>query len=720
MLRKFFQRFPSRPRVRTILQTESAECGLACVAMVASHHGYHSDLEPLRQRFKPSQKGSTLVHLMRWCGELGLTARPLRANLDHLAQVRLPAILHWNFDHFVVLVAVTAEHVDIIDPAKGERRVSRPELSDCYTGVTLEVDKAPGFTPASQQMALRLRDLLPSMADLRRPALQILGFALALELFAVLAPLFVQQAVDASANASAWASIAPLAVGFGLLVLVQAAVAALRSYTLIHLSVTLNHRLINGLFAHLLRLPLGFFYRRQLGDILSRFESINAIQRTVTGSFLEALLDGVMAAATLAMMLLYAPALALVVLGCSIAYAALRVRLYGPSRIASENHISKLARQQTHLLETLRAIQSVKLFGIESQRSAAWDNLVVDAFNTGSHVQRLALIYNACSTIVFGLENVAVIALGAIAISRGDMSVGMLFAFLAYKLQFVARVRSVTEKAMEFRMLTLHRDRVSDVALTAPEPRDENEAGLAEDVVPELEVDNVSFRYADGDPPVLSNVSFRVEAGESVAIVGPTGSGKTTLLKIMLGLLQPSEGQVRLGGVQLQDIGLTRYRSLVAAVMQDDQLFAGSIADNISLFDPEAQMTKVRYVAALAGIHAEILAMPMAYQTLVGDMGSSLSGGQKQRVLLARALYREPKVLFLDEATSHLDIVTERAVSDAVRRIRLTRVIIAHRPETIAMAGRVIELRPLAQSVAAAGESSSVKGALRSTALDAA
>jgi ATP-binding cassette subfamily B protein RaxB len=268
----------------------------------------------------------------------------------------------------------------------------------------------------------------------------------------------------------------------------------------------------------------------------------------------------------------------------------------------------------------------------------------------------------------------------------------MLFAFVSYKEQFSARISGLIDKAIELKMLGVQGERLADIVLTEPEP-DAPPIPVAVGTDASLEVRDLSFRYADTEPFVLQGCSLRIEHGESVAIVGASGGGKTTLLKVMLGLLTPTDGEVRVGGINIQKLGIQQYRALVGAVMQDDQLFAGSIADNIAFFDPSADHSRIEHAAKLAAVHDEIMAMPMQYNTLIGDMGAALSGGQRQRLLLARALYKQPAILFLDEATSALDIRKEKAVNDAVKALNLTRIIIAHRPETIASADRVIVLQ---------------------------
>ncbi|MBL8206961.1 MAG: ATP-binding cassette domain-containing protein, partial [Blastocatellia bacterium] len=335
---------------------------------------------------------------------------------------------------------------------------------------------------------------------------------------------------------------------------------------------------------------------------------------------------------------------------------------------------------------------SLKLFNRQDQRVAGYQNLMVETFNADIRIQKLRMIFQALNNVLFGIEHITVIWMGAALLLKGGFSVGMLFAFLSYKSQFTTRMSNVIDNAIDFKMLDVHRGRVADIALTEPE-KNMTGASIAPHVLSsDIEVRNLSFRYADSEPYILRNLNLCIEKGQSIAIVGPSGCGKTTLLKVLMGLLPPTEGEVLIGGVNLQRLSTAQYRNLIGTVMQEDQLFSGSILDNIAFFDPQPNLERVETCARLASIHDDILAMPMGYQTLVGDMGTVLSGGQKQRVLLARAFYKKPHILLLDEATSHLDVTRERQVSEAISHLRLTRIIVAHRRETIASADRIFRL----------------------------
>jgi ATP-binding cassette, subfamily B, bacterial CvaB/MchF/RaxB len=686
--------------VPVMLQTEAAECGLACLAMVAAHHGLRTDVPSLRQRFPLSIKGASMLDLLRMATQLGLTARPLRAELHHVAALQAPCILHWDLNHFVVFTGMRRGRAVIHDPARGQRLIVMDELSRHFTGVVLELSPGAGFTPREERQQPSLRQLLGHITGLKRSLAQILVLAVVLEGFMLLAPFFLQWVVDGVLVSADRDLLVTLGLGFGLLVLVTVATGAIRSWAVLYLSATLNLQWLGNVFAHLMRLPVAWFEKRHAGDVLSRFGAVQQIQQTLTTHFIEAVLDGLLVLLTLGVMAVYSLRLTLIALAGVGLYALLRWVFFRPLREATEEAIVFDARRTTHFLESLRGVQAIKLHNRQEDRQAQFMNRVVDAMNAQLTTRRLDLWFGVGHKAVFGLERIAVVWVGALLVLDRQLSVGMLFAFLAYKEQFALRFSGLIDKLVDLKMLRLQGERLADIVLTAPEVDAGNAEPLplhpAAETPPRagrLELQAVRFAYGPTEAPVLSELSLCIEPGESVAIVGPSGCGKTTLLKLMLGIHAPQAGEINVDGVPMARLGLRRWRDMIGTVMQDDLLFAGSLIDNISFFDPEPDLAWVQECARLAAVHEEIAAMPMGLHTLVGDMGSALSGGQRQRVLLARALYKRPQILFLDEATSALDVERERQVNQAVRELAITRVIVAHRPETIASVGRVIVLK---------------------------
>lgn len=689
------------------LQSEAAECGLACLAMVFAHHNKPTDLFELRRKFGAGLKGQTLRALIQHADASGFTTRSLRLEIEELSQLALPCIVHWDLNHFVVLKKVSRKSVTVLDPAVGERRLSLEEVSLHFTGVALELTPNVELeVQSSTAKRLGLKSLTGRVSGLGRSLAQIFVVATVLELFAIVAPLLQQMVLDDVLSSGNRDLLTVMVLGFGLLMSIQASISLARSWMVMVLGQTLYLQWTSNVFSHLVRLPVTFFERRHLGDITSRFGAVHDIQRILTNAAIEAVLDGLMAVAALAMMVIYAPTLASVTIGAVTLYGALRWVSYGPFRNAMAERLVVAAKENTYFLETLRAMAPLKLFGREDERRARWQNLIVEVQNRDVRTAIMGMTFGTANTFIFGVENLVVLWLGAKLILDGitaggassgtGITVGMLFAYLSYKGQFTARLSSLINYAVELKMLNLHAERLADICLEPPE-KDEVPANALDHMPPSIELRSVGFRYGEGDPWVLKNVTFKVEAGENVAVVGASGAGKTTLLKIALGLLAPTEGEVLYGGIPVRQLGLQNVRRHIGTVMQDDVLLSGSLADNIAFFDVQPDHARIEACAQMAQLHADIVRMPMGYHTLVGDLGSGLSGGQKQRLLLARALYKNPRILALDEATSHLDLANERAVTAAIAHMQLTRLIIAHRPETIAGAQRVVQIVPTPQ-----------------------
>lgn len=687
-------KFSNYNRLSIILQTEVAECGLACLGMVASAYGHKIDLNTLRRQYPTSLRGSTLQNLIQIADKMHFSSRPLRLELEEMNQLQLPAILHWDLNHFVVLKKVNAKNIVIHDPAQGVRKIPMEEVSKHFTGVALELSPSSNFKPKDEVRKLPLSAFWSRIIGLKQIILNVFLLSVVLQVFSLMSPYYMQLVVDEVLMRFDSSLLTVLAIGFAMLMLINVATETLRSYVVLKCSSLLSIQMAANLFRHLVRLPLSFFEKRHIGDIVSRFGSLSKIENFFTQGMVQALVDGIMSIATLVLMFIYGPQLMFIVLGAVTIYGVIRFAYYYPLRAINEETIISKAKESSNFMETIRGIQSVKIFGKESQRQVLWQNRFADSMNAGIRQSKMGIGFSVLNSVLFGLENILVVYFGAKMVMSGGFSVGMLYAFMSYKSQFVSRIVGLINNLIEVKMLGLHLERLGDIVLEEEEPQEYFSLENEHQVEGTIRLENVSFQYNAEENAIFKNINLTIQAGESIAIIGPSGCGKTTLMKVMMGLFQPTSGTVYIDGVPLPKIGNKKYRENFGAVMQNDQLLSGSINENICFFEPLVDDKRIQEAAMMSVIHQDVAKMPMGYNTLIGDMGTSLSGGQKQRVLLARALYKNPKFLYLDEATSHLDIALEQAVNYAIKQLKMTRIIIAHRPETIRSADRIFVLTP--------------------------
>lgn len=503
------------------------------------------------------------------------------------------------------------------------------------------------------------------------------------------APFYLQLTVDEAIQSGDRDLMTVLALGFGGLVAIQVGITALRSWALQSIGFLMSFQMIGNLVHHLLRLKTEFFEKRHVGDVLSRIDSVRPIQNAITQGVVSTLIDGAMAIVAAVILFVYSPALAALVLGTVALGLGATFAFYPAQRLRTEDQIVATAKERTHLIESVKASTVVKLMGREAEREGHWRNLYADVTNAAFAVGKLSIGMTACQGLVSGLQTIVVVYVASRQILAGDgFSVGMLFAFLSYRQTFTDRSVALINQLVQFSYLRLHLARVGDVVHAERESAGP-EVGPAAAVRGGTSARGLSFRYGSGDPLVLDGVDLDIEPGSFVALTGPSGGGKTTLLKLMLGLYPPTAGDILLDGSPATRSSWSAWRRHVGVVSQEDQLLSGTIADNIAFFDPHLDMGKVQQAAAAARVHEDIARMPMQYLSIVGDMGTGLSGGQRQRVLLARALYREPKLLFLDEGTANLDEETEAEIVELIVRMSVTRIVVAHRPALIDAADEV-------------------------------
>jgi len=685
-----------RAEVPLITQSESSECALACLAMIAGYHGSNVDLASLRQRFGISMKGATLAQMTHVAEAMALKLRPVKARLDEIDDIACPAILHWDLTHFVVLAGIerrlAGSHRYVIhDPGRGISKISLDDLSNHFTGVAVEVERAPAFRKSDERTNLNLRQLWSSISGFWPTIFKLLGLSLVLQLITLMSPFYLQLSIDNVVPASDQAMLSALAIGFGGLAIINYLATWLRSSLSLSFGTSLSYQLVNNLFGHWLKLPPGWFEKRHVGDIISRFNSTQPVTQLLSQGMITSAMDGLLAVTTLVMMTIYSPFLAGIATAALVAYFVVRLAFFETVRLNNIASISANAKESSVFIETARGAQTVKAFGEENRRQLIWQKAKIDAVNAQLKLGRLNVSFDAISQFVVALEQVAFVYVAVRMAIGGELTLGMLFAYQAYKQQFIGAGTRLIEQSVNWKILRVHLGRLADIALTPKEnPRI---GGLrVPEGPPQLELANVSFRYGVGERPVLNGLNLVIEPEEFVVLIGPSGGGKTTAGKILSGMLEPSGGDILLNGRPYSHYELASLRRSIAIVAQDDVLYAGTIAENISLWDPDANLDRLRRATESACIYDDLMRMPMGFDTLVGDMGAALSGGQKSRVLIARALYREPSVLFLDEATAQLDPGIEKALVEQLRGLPMTRILITHRPQPARQADRVIRI----------------------------
>ncbi|HFI1339882.1 TPA: colicin V export peptidase/ABC transporter CvaB [Escherichia coli] len=679
-------------RVPVIHQTETAECGLACLAMICGHFGKNIDLIYLRRKFNLSARGATLAGINGIAEQLGMATRALSLELDELRVLKTPCILHWDFSHFVVLVSVKRNRYVLHDPARGIRYISREEMSRYFTGVALEVWPGSEFQSETLQTRISLRSLINSIYGIKRTLAKIFCLSVVIEAINLLMPVGTQLVMDHAIPAGDRGLLTLISAALMFFILLKAATSTLRAWSSLVMSTLINVQWQSGLFDHLLRLPLAFFERRKLGDIQSRFDSLDTLRATFTTSVIGFIMDSIMVVGVCVMMLLYGGYLTWIVLCFTTIYIFIRLVTYGNYRQISEECLVREARAASYFMETLYGIATVKIQGMVGIRGAHWLNMKIDAINSGIKLTRMDLLFGGINTFVTACDQIVILWLGAGLVIDNQMTIGMFVAFSSFRGQFSERVASLTSFLLQLRIMSLHNERIADIALHEKEEK-KPEIEIVADMGPiSLETNGLSYRYDSQSAPIFSALSLSVAPGESVAITGASGAGKTTLMKVLCGLFEPDSGRVLINGIDIRQIGINNYHRMIACVMQDDRLFSGSIRENICGFAEEMDEEWMVECARASHIHDVIMNMPMGYETLIGELGEGLSGGQKQRIFIALALYRKPGILFMDEATSALDSESEHFVNVAIKNMNITRVIIAHRETTLRTVDRVISI----------------------------
>lgn len=692
-----FGRFPALRRLgslgqrslRPVQQLAAADCGAACLSMVLHYHGRERPQDELRDAMGADQNGVSALGILRAARSYGLRGRGVQAeDAGDLRLLPVGAILHWEFNHFVVLERVDKRGAHILDPAFGRRRIPMSEVDKSWTGVALLLEPGANFEPQAHRrpglwnyfsQILRYPELL-SRAVLMSVMVQLLALAL---------PLMTTLTIDRILPRRDMDLAAVLGVGLGMMVVFNFVSSWVRANLLLQLRTLLDAKMTIGFLDHLIDLPYSFFQRRSAGDLIMRLGSNATVREILTSGAMSALLDGTLVGVYLLLIFWVSPLMGAVVLSLGMVQLSLYWITRRPQHELMSASLAAQAKTSSYEVEMLRGIETLKTMGAEYRAVDRWSNLFVDSLNVALRRGRLDALV---SSILGGFAMAAplvILGVGANLVLQAELTLGGMLGLTALGAGFLGPLGTLVNVALQFQVLGSYVERIEDVMQTAPE-QDPTQVRRATELTGEIRAESVSFRYSESVPPAVVDVSVNIEPGQFVAVVGPSGAGKSTMAKLLAGLYQPDAGRVLYDGNDLAGLDLRSVRQRLGVVTQNGELFGMSVRDNISLGQPQMSLDQVMEAARQAAIHDEITALPMGYETVLADGGTSLSGGQRQRLALARALAGQPAVLLLDEATSNLDSITEAAIQDSLTSLKCTRIVIAHRLSTVVDADLII------------------------------
>ncbi len=700
-----------RRHVPVVLQMTTTQCGAACLTMVLRFHGRAASLTEIAEQMDVGRNGASALSIAQTARRYGLNVRAFSTEPEHLHQLALPAILHWNFSHFVVLEAWQNGSAVIVDPTNGRRTVAAAEFDRCFTGVVLTLTPSADFrrqrgSRSAAAWRSQVRRLLVTSGAWRTGS-KALAATLAVQALALSVPWLTRVLVDQVLPQREVGLVGMLATGVAVIVLMQMVVGFVRRLALIRLQADVDTGLMRGFLEHLLALPYRFFQQRSSGDLLMRLSSNAMMRELLTTQTIAALMDGLLVLAFLAILVVQAPAFALVTVAIGLAQVLLLLASTGRMHDLAQRHLATQAEAQAYLVEALAGIHVVKATGAEELVLDRWSGLHGRALAVTVDKQRLAALFD---TLLNGLQvatPLILLLLGVQQVLAGTMTLGTMLALNALAAGFLAPLAALVASGQQLQSMGAHLNRMADVLEAEPE----HQGDQAPTVAGQVTLDNVAFQYDRHSAPVLRDINVQIQPGQKVAIVGRSGSGKSTLARLLLGLHQPTQGAIAFGGAPMATLDRRALRRQMGVVTQEVFLFSGSIRENIAFGQADLTLDDVLEAARLACIDRDIAHMPMNLETLVAEGGAGLSGGQRQRLALARALARKPALLLLDEATSHLDTTTEREIEENLRAVGCTQIVIAHRLSTVRHAdlilvmeeGRIVERGAHAELLAAGG-----------------
>lgn len=675
-----------------IEQQSSSDCGAACLGMVARYWGKRFPIHVLRELANVNRAGASLKSLAKAADVLGFQARPVRASLGRLANQPNPWIAHWEGSHFVVVYQVRGNRVIIADPAIGRRSMSQREFQNHWTGYALLLDPTERLRSTDIKQA-SLSRYLNVLLPYRTTILQVILLSVLIQLFGLITPLFTQIILDKVVVQKSLNVLNVFAIGLLLFGIWSIALSSVRQYLLVYFSNRLDLTLISGFISHTLTLPLKFFESRRVGDIITRVQENQKIQQFLVQQVVLAWLNVLTGFIYLGLMLYYNWKLTLLVLALIPPIVLLTLGATPFLRQVSREIFKEAADQNSVLVEMMTGVATVKSAAAEREMRWRWEDHLTSQMNALFRGQKLGINLQATSGLINTVGGTALLWYGASLVIQDQLTIGQFVAFNMMIGYVISPVLVLVNLWDDLQEVVISVERLNDVFEATPEETAEQSLLVLPALRGSVEFENVTFRYGeDEDQNTLQNLSFSVQAGQTIALVGRSGSGKTTLIKLLQGLYHPNRGRVLIDGYELRHVSPQSLRSQLGIVPQECFLFSGTILENITLYRPEFSLEEVVEVSKLAEAHAFIQSLPLGYSTKVGERGSSLSGGQRQRIAIARALLGDPRILILDEATSSLDTESERRFQRNLAQIRRDRTtfVIAHRLSTVRNADRIL------------------------------
>ncbi len=678
-----------RQRVPELTQLSATECGATCLAMILNYYGCGVTVEEIRERSGVGRDGLSAHSIVKVARDYGLRVRAVSVQENDLRLVKFPCIVHWEFDHFLVVEHWSPKGVSVVDPAYGRRRLTIKEFDAGFTGVIILLEPGVQFKRRSTSRRLSLRAYLLSSMRIPGAFAQILVASLLLQVLGLVLPALTKVIVDQVVPHNMKSPMAWIGIGILIIVVAQLIVTLLRSRLLVYLQAHIDSRMMLGFFEHMLTLPYSFFQTRSTGDLLNRLNSNTTIRDTFTTQLTSLFLDGSFVLIYFLIILWQAPLFGVLTFTIGLFQVVLLVGTGRRMRYLTQRELAAQGRAQGFAAEVLTGIETLKSMGAEPRAFDRWSNLFFDQLNMSIRRGNVTALIEAMISALRALAPLLLLWVGALQVLNGTLSLGTMLALNSLAALFLAPLMSLTSSGQKLQLVQAYLDRIADVLETEQVVQEVQRPPKLSGCV---ELKEVGFQYSPNSPAVLNDVNLRIEAGQKIAVVGRTGSGKSTLGKLLIGLYQPTFGRIYYNGLPLQSLNYRELRNQFGVVLQDPFIFSGTIRQNIAFNEPDMPMERVIEVAKIAAIHEDIVRMPMKYETLVAEGGSAISGGQRQRLALARALASSPSILLLDEATSHLDVVTEQIVDKNLDTLQSTRIIIAHRLSTIRNAHLILVL----------------------------